>query len=136
MPGTSCQRAHAIPVMVDLGEAAGLEERHHGNGGKPCINHWKASACGLFLHVFEAIDVSGDAWVFRPPVKHGSLEMDNLHDFKTSTAHGKMVEVCSDGHLVEKGHGILEGQEPRFLNYHGEENAELALDNVDETLEF
>ena len=132
----SCQRAQAIPVMVELGEAAGREEQHHGNGCKPCISDRKASAGGLFLHVFEAIDVFGDAWVFGPPAKNSSLEMDNLHDFKTSAAHGKMVEVCSDGHLVEKGHGILEGQEPRFLNYHGEENAELALDNVDETLEF
>jgi hypothetical protein len=50
--------------------------------------------------------------------------MDNLCGLKTSTAGGEMVEVRLDGHLFEKDCGVLEGHEPCFFNYLGEENAE------------
>jgi hypothetical protein len=121
---------------VELWEAASREEQHHGDGGKPSIGDWKAGTGGLLLRVFKVVDVLENTRVFGPSAKHGSLEMANLCDLETSTAGGKMVKVCLDGHLVEKGRGILEGQEPCFFHYGGEENAELVLDHADEVLEF
>ena len=86
-PGLQCWPClrgmrEAVPVKAELGEAASQEEQHRGNGDKPSIGDQKASTCSLFLCVFEAVDVFGEARIVGPPAEHGSLEMDILRGFK------------------------------------------------------
>ena len=81
-----CGGCEAIPVKPEHEEAAGREEGHGGNGGKPVIHDGKMGAGGFPLGVLESVDVLGEAGVFGPPAEHCSLEVHDVCGFKTTTA--------------------------------------------------
>ena len=57
------------------------------------IGDGEVGSGGLFLGVFDAVDVFEDARVFHPRTLHGSMEMDNVGGLESTAAGGEVVKV-------------------------------------------